>query len=146
MKFVLEEHHDRWIITDADTDNGDEVCEVHKCGDTDYDQSVIKGYAKLLHAAPDLIKTIKELLGTFSPNLDDIEDATRTFIDNAIALVAQLTDPDDADYEEEERHQGVECVHCGEVIELESDGASSPHGSMHKDCAAQHEAEHPDEW
>jgi hypothetical protein len=44
------------------------------------------------------------------------------------------------------RHQGVECAYCHEVIEAESDGISSPHGSMHLACADEHEAEHPDDW
>ncbi len=44
------------------------------------------------------------------------------------------------------RHAGCECCHCDEVIAGEADGTSTPHGSMHHECAAEHEAEHPDDW
>jgi hypothetical protein len=44
------------------------------------------------------------------------------------------------------RHEGIECAHCGEMIQEESDGESTPQGSMHAECAFQHEKENPDEW
>lgn len=47
---------------------------------------------------------------------------------------------------EDRRHEGVECAYCGEVIEEEPDGESTPQGSMHTECAFQHEKENPDEW
>lgn len=43
-------------------------------------------------------------------------------------------------------HEGCECAHCNETIDEEADGTSSPHGSMHIGCAAEHEAQHPDQW
>ena len=62
MRFALEEYDDRFIVTDLDTDNRDEVAEVHKCGDEDYDKDVIAGYARLIAAAPDLLEALKECL------------------------------------------------------------------------------------
>lgn len=47
---------------------------------------------------------------------------------------------------DEREHAGVECAHCGEVIEEEEDGDSTPQGSMHKGCADEHERENPEEW
>ncbi len=44
------------------------------------------------------------------------------------------------------RHEGITCAACNELITEEADGESTPHGSMHKGCAEEHEREHPDEW
>lgn len=43
-------------------------------------------------------------------------------------------------------HQGCECARCGQAIESEDDGQSTPSGSMHSECAAQYEAENPQDW
>jgi len=44
------------------------------------------------------------------------------------------------------RHEGVTCGFCGERIERESNGASSPIGSLHKGCALEHERQYPSQW
>lgn len=43
-------------------------------------------------------------------------------------------------------HEGVECAHCGSVIEEESRGTGSPVGSMHRQCAYKSEQEDPAMW
>jgi hypothetical protein len=39
---------------------------------------------------------------------------------------------------------GDECVECGETIN--GDGTASPHGSMHDNCALEHEKDNPSDW
>ncbi len=39
-----------------------------------------------------------------------------------------------------------ECAYCGDMITSLDDCESSPQGSMHAECAYQHECESPDEW
>lgn len=53
-----------------------------------------------------------------------------------------LSDDEDND----NLHEGCECALCDDLITDETDGESTPQGSMHKQCAAQHEAENPEEW
>jgi hypothetical protein len=55
-------------------------------------------------------------------------------------------DPDWRLVGEECLHRGTECAHCNAEIELEEEGTSSPHGSMHTWCAEEHEAQHPEDW
>jgi hypothetical protein len=44
------------------------------------------------------------------------------------------------------RHEGCECASCGNCIRTESDGESSPEGSMHTHCAKRHQQQYPDQW
>ena len=39
-----------------------------------------------------------------------------------------------------------ECARCGELIESLDEEASTPSGSMHSQCAAEYEAERPEDW
>jgi len=43
-------------------------------------------------------------------------------------------------------HVGCRCAHCGAVILSDEDATSSPHGSMHADCAVANEAQNPEHW
>lgn len=43
-------------------------------------------------------------------------------------------------------HMGVVCDGCGKVILEESDGESTPAGSMHEDCALEYERRSPQDW
>ena len=45
-----------------------------------------------------------------------------------------------------DRHIGVECADCGKIIEHEWQGIGSPLGSMHKECAHQHQQRNPQIW
>jgi len=83
-------------------------------------------------ALADLLANLRHLCREKSVDFDDLASGSRGVFEEELA--------------EEPRHAGVECAHCGETIETEVDGTSSPHGSMHAACAAEHEAEHPDEW
>jgi hypothetical protein len=40
----------------------------------------------------------------------------------------------------------VMCAYCNEPIEPGEEEESSPHGSMHGECAHNHEKENPEEW
>lgn len=89
---------------------------------------------------------LEDLFGCELPRLNNI-------VENLAACCSSNLDKGDGELLEEQireehdlRHVGIECVECGELIEDNEDGESSPHGSMHSQCARLHEIEHPTEW
>ena len=60
-----------------------------------------------------------------------------------------VTSGDGGDHEQLEpdcEHEGCECGLCGDVIEDEDQGESSPYGSVHTWCARKDEWKSPTMW
>lgn len=112
----------------------------HFAGLTGLDRSGDFTPDKIKTALADLLANLRHLCYEKAVDFDALARGSRVVFDEELA--EELAEQPEA----ASTHAGVECAHCGDTIETEADGTSSPHGSMHVACAEEHEAQHPDQW
>jgi chromosome segregation ATPase len=92
--------------------------------------------------------TIDEEIRRLRRRVTASADWIDNYRDTILEMLEEIADTQDRidDLRAKMRHEDVECAHCGDQINEESNGTSSPQGSMHTSCVFEHEHENPSLW